>query len=140
MAETIKSSGSCLCGSVTITAQDMETDVGACHCDTCRKWGGGPLLAVNCKNNVTITGEEHISVYDSSEWADRSFCSKCGSHLFWRLKDKSEYIVSAGLFDAESQMKLDHQVFIDQKPTYYSFSEQTRNMTGQEVFEYFGGG
>ncbi len=28
----------------------------------------------------------------------------------------------------------DHQIFIDEKPDYYSFSNKTYNVTGEEVF------
>ncbi len=31
-------------------------------------------------------------------------------------------------------MVFDHQVFIDQKPAYYEFANQTKNMTGAELF------
>ncbi|NIT13149.1 MAG: GFA family protein, partial [Candidatus Dadabacteria bacterium] len=51
----------------------------------CRKWCGGPLMAVNCGTDVTFEGEDNITVYDSSSWAERGFCSGCGSHLFYRL-------------------------------------------------------
>jgi hypothetical protein len=38
------------------------------------------------------------------------------------------------LFDGESQLNFDHQIFIDEKPDYYAFVNETRNMTGAEVF------
>ena len=31
----------------------------------------------------------------------------------------------------------DHQVFIDEKPDYYSFANETKDMTGQELFAMF---
>lgn len=33
--------GHCLCKAVTVTAPD-KADMSACHCSTCRRWGGGP--------------------------------------------------------------------------------------------------
>ena len=32
---------------------------------------------------------------------------------------------------------LEHQVFIDEKPDYYSFANETKNMTGAEIFAQF---
>lgn len=138
MSETWKGEGRCLCGAVRITANSMSGSVGACHCDTCRRWSGGPMMAVGCGQDVRIEGEQYVSVFDSSTWADRGFCSKCGSHLFYRLKQSGEYIVPAGLFGDDASFVFDHQVFIDEKPGYYSFSNETRDMTGKEVFEKYG--
>jgi len=88
MVATFNGKGSCLCGEVSFTAKNAIQSVGACHCGMCRKWGGGPLMAVDCGTDVTFEGEKYISVYDSSEWAERGFCKKCGSHLFYRLKER----------------------------------------------------
>ncbi len=126
--------GACLCGKTRLIAAENADKVGACHCVTCRRWGGGPLLAVDCGTTVTLEGEEHIGVFDSSEWADRGFCKNCGTHLFYRLKGINQYIVPAGLFADRPSHNLDHQVFIDHKPGYYDFANETENMTGAEVF------
>ena len=40
--------GSCLCGAVSLSTTSLIHEVAACHCSTCRKWGGGALLAVEC--------------------------------------------------------------------------------------------
>ncbi|UTV29500.1 GFA family protein [Photobacterium atrarenae] len=127
-------SGSCLCGKVTLKAEQADLHVGACHCGMCRKWGGGPYLAVEAGDQVTIDGEAFVSRFASSEWAERGFCSVCGTHLFYRLKDKNQYIVPAGLLDQQDKLVMSHQIFIDKKPEYYAFSNSTENMTEAEVF------
>lgn len=134
--------GQCLCGAVTFTAENTDTGVGACHCDMCRKWSGGPLLAVDCGTDVVFQGAENISIYSSSEWAERGFCKLCGSNLFYRLKTTGQHIVCAGALDSEAQLVLDHQVFVDEKPDYYNFegADKLHNMTGAEVFAMFGPG
>jgi hypothetical protein len=106
----------------------------------CRTWGGGPLLAVDCGTEVEIDGEEKITVFDSSAWAERGFCSICGTHVFYRLKQNGQVIMSAGIFEDQTGFTFDHQVFIDEKPDYYDFANETENMTGAEVFARFGGG
>ncbi len=134
MSEPIEAKGSCLCGAVRVTAKNVSKNVGACHCSTCRKWTGGPLLAVDCGTDVSFEGEENVSVFDSSKWAERGFCNKCGSHLFYRLKESQQHIMSVGLFEDDRMFVLDHQVFIDEKPTFYQFANKTKDMTGAEVF------
>jgi len=134
MSETKAASGHCLCGGVEISAAAVGNEVGACHCGMCRRWTGGPLLAVDCGTDVSFKGEENISVYNSSDWAERGFCNQCGSHLFYRLKESQQYIMPVGLFDHLDEVVLDHQIFIDKKPSYYDFANETKNMTEAEVF------
>ncbi len=126
--------GKCLCGEVEIVVSNINTQVGSCHCRMCRRWGGGPLMTVDCGTDVSFTGEQHLTVYDSSEWARRGFCSKCGSHLFYLLKEDGRYFVPVGLFDSEERFQFDHQIFIDKKPSFYSFANVTKDMTEEEVF------
>lgn len=130
---------SCLCGAVTIEASNMEQSIGACHCSMCRKWAGGPFLAVNCNQEVKFTGESNLSVFDSSAWAERGFCSACGTHLYYRQKKLNRYIIPVGLFDDNEAFSFDHQVFIEEKPAYYRFENDTENMTGAELFAKFSG-
>ena len=140
MTDTIRLTGQCLCGQTKIIATQAHTHVGACHCGMCRRWGGGPLLAIDCGSAVEFEGAENITVYDSSDWAERGFCKHCGSHLFYHLKQADQYIVPVGLFDDQKVFVLDHQVFIDRKPEYYAFANQTETMTEAEVFAKYGGG
>ena len=83
-------------------------------------------------------GEENITVYNSSNWAERGFCNKCGSHLFYRLKESQQHMIPVGLFDDQEHLVFESQVFIDKKPSYYSFSNKTNNMTGAEIFAMYG--
>ena len=129
--------GSCLCGAVSLSATSMNHQVAACHCSMCRKWGGGPLLAVECNSDLSFSGEENIGVYQSSQWAERGFCNKCGSHLFYRLKQNGQYYIPVGIFDNSEGLVFEHQVFIDEKPEYYSFANETTNLTGAEIFAQF---
>jgi hypothetical protein len=39
-----------------------------------------------------------------------------------------------GLFNDEQPWILDQQIFIDEKPPFYSFANETKNLTGAEVF------
>jgi hypothetical protein len=103
----------------------------------CRKWGGAALLVVECGSDVAFSGAENISLYQSSEWAERGFCNKCGSHLFFKFKQNNQYFIPVGLFDNAEGFVFDNQVFIDEKPPYYSFANKTQNLTGAELFAEF---
>lgn len=137
----METKGKCLCGSVELNIElpTSETEIAACHCSMCRNWLGGPMLAVDSGVLKGITGESFITRYQSSEWAERGFCNNCGTSLFYYLKPADQYHFPVGLLDSDLQFKLSHQIFIDEKPEYYSFSNKTENMTGAEVFAHFNG-
>ena len=135
----MKANGKCLCGSVELEVEMENSEVAACHCSMCRKWSGGPMMAMETSDTLIISGESSVSRYDSSEWADRGFCVKCGTHLFYHLKPNNQYHIPVGLLNIEAEIDFSHQIFIDEKPSYYSFSNETKNMTGAEVFAHFEG-
>jgi hypothetical protein len=137
MSECFEGTGKCLCSSVSITVKSLSNSIGVCHCNMCRRWGGGPFMEINCGDNVSFSGEENISIFNSSDWAERGFCKKCGTHLFYKLKEGNQHMVPVGLFDIGEGMVFDQQVFIDEKPSYYCFLNQTENMTGAELFAKF---
>ena len=125
--------GACLCGAVSMRIESAEGHLHACHCDICRKWGGGPALSFNAGSGVEISGAENLTEFDSSDWAKRGFCSKCGTHLYYQLKETGEYYPPAGIFDNSPGFELTTQLFIDRKPGYYHFGNDTRDLTAKEV-------
>ena len=136
MNEQVKLTGRCLCGAVKIAGTADEPKVAACHCKMCRRWSSGPYFEVSCED-VSFEGEDSITRIRSSDWAERGFCKKCGSNLFYRLIDSSEYQIAAGLLDDQSDLRLSLQVFIDKKPPYYTLADRTETMTAAEVYAAF---
>ncbi len=137
MTTPVTLSGSCLCGAVGVTGTANEPEVAACHCDMCRGWSSGPYFEVTCEN-VSFVGEGSITTFRSSNWAERGFCSECGSNLFYHIIDSCEYQIAAGLLDNQSELRLSRQVFTDKKPPYYTLSDKTENMTAAQVFDKYG--
>ncbi len=133
----MKGHGKCLCGSVVLDVEYASSELAACHCSMCRNWAGGPMLAIDCADSVKILDQTSVARYSSSEWADRGFCKKCGTHLFYYLKPANQYHVPIGLLQTDNNFTFTHQIFIDEKPHYYDFKNDTHNMTGAEVFAHF---
>ncbi|MBH47869.1 MAG: aldehyde-activating protein [Halobacteriovorax sp.] len=140
MEVPMKATGSCMCKAVTFSFDLKNQHFDVCHCSMCRNWGGGPALTVESAGNIEFSGEENITVYSSSEWAERGFCNKCGSNLFYRLKDKSHNFCNfnLGTLNNHEEFRFTTQIFIDAKPSNYSFSNETKNMTEKDVLEAFG--
>ena len=127
-------SGRCLCGAITFAVDANGGTVSACHCKMFRRWSGGVLLALQSSNALQIDGEEHLAVYRSSQWGERCFCQNCGSNLFWRTQALEHVSVMAGAINEEDQPTLMSQVFIDKKPGYFSFANQTTMEIEADIF------
>ena len=130
--------GGCLCGAVRFELREPVESSVHCHCAMCRRWCGGPFMALECGTDITIDGEDAITVYDSSPWAERGFCGKCGTNLFYRLKQSQQYFLTAGLFDDATGFVFESQVFVDERPPYYDFANKTKDLTGAEIVEMYG--
>jgi hypothetical protein len=132
-AEAAPIEGRCLCGAVTVRGTPVRGHVEACHCGMCRKWGGSALLSVQCGSSAEIEGEAHVVRYRSSDWAERGFCGRCGSSLFYRFIPADGYAFAAGLFPDEALAPLAEEIFIDEKPAYYAFEGEAEKLTGPEI-------
>lgn len=109
--------GHCLCGAVRITvAGQQDASVGACHCRMCQRWTGGLFLCFKAPASaVTVTGE--VTRYRSSSFAERAFCPRCGSHLWFNdLEEGAEpqvYELMPGLFDVARTWPLRSEIYVD---------------------------
>lgn len=130
--------GHCLCGAVTVRAAPVRRHVEACHCTMCRRWCGIAFVGVMCGSDVEIDGEQHVVRYRSSDWAERGFCGRCGSNLFYHYLPLDTYGFTAGLFSDEAFLPLAEEIFIDEKPGYYAFDAESEKLTGAEVKAKYG--
>jgi len=127
-----KKSGHCLCGAIQVSATLANDEAHVCHCKTCQRWVGGPFVSVACTPETVFEGQDAIAVYPSSDWAERGFCKICGSPLFYRLKSDGSYYLPVGLLDDTEGLTLTSEIYIDRKPSWYSFAEKTNRMTEAE--------
>lgn len=99
----------------------------------CRKTGaGGPCISVDCES-VTIRGEDSIQWYQSSDYAERAFCKKCGTSLFFRMTNGDDYMnVCTAVLDDERGITLRDHIYIDSKPAYYDFADTCPRYTEAE--------
>ena len=123
--------GSCLCDAVTYIAKEVDTDVHVCHCDICRRWNGGPGFAVSV-GQVSFKGEQNITRFNSSEWAERGFCKRCGTNLFYHLKEADLYMLWMGTFNDLIPFELASEIYIDKKPALYNLTGNHPRLTGDE--------
>lgn len=129
--------GRCLCGGVRYQLETAKREVDVCHCGMCRRWSSGPFIAFGHEGTIAFEGAENVGVYKSSEWAERAFCKVCGSPLYYHLLGSGFYALSAGTLDDQSRLTLSQQIFIDEKPPYYDFANDTPRLTGAEFIAAF---
>ncbi|WP_245806109.1 GFA family protein [Erythrobacter donghaensis] len=124
--------GHCLCGAVTITVTAMRCEVDICHCGMCQRWGG--VFYAGVKGEAAeVTGEDAVTVYRSSQWAERAFCGTCGSNLWYRFLPTGNRSFLAGLFDLPKGFGIEQQIFVDEKPDWYDIARESPMLTGPEV-------
>ena len=132
-----------MCGAVTFTAKGVSAEGSVCHCGMCRRWAGGPWMGVSV-DSIDWQKNDSLTTLQSSKWAERGFCSKCGSGLFYRLTADGKYqgmtSVSLGSLDDPSGITLTKEWFIDKKPDAYTLAGDRKKVTEAEVFAMFSGG
>lgn len=124
--------GHCLCGAVSIALDNPKHDVEICQCDMCRRWGGS-FYAAQAGENPQVSGEDTITVYRSSDWAERAFCTQCGSNLWFTFLPTGGRSFSAGLFDAAVKHGIEKEIFIDERAEWCRIEGDHPRQTGQEV-------
>lgn len=125
--------GHCLCGGVSLSVPGTARDVHACHCGACRRWHGGPAMVLHAGNDLRIdAGEGQVRRFGSSDWAERAFCSVCGSALFFLSTGDGRYFVAAGLFDVIPDARLHSEIFVDARPAWYDFAGTRERLTEAE--------
>ena len=138
MSEASRLAGGCLCGAVRFTAAPATHDYGVCHCNMCRRWTAGPFMAIECDGTMEFEKGADLGVYQSSDWAERGFCRKCGTPLFYKLRGQNDYYVSTEAFDDTGDFRLVREIYVEEKPAHYAFANDTKKMTGAEVMAEFG--
>jgi hypothetical protein len=88
--------GACLCGKVTFEVTEPQV-MATCHCTRCQRWTGtasSTVVVVDEKNLNVKTGPELMKHFKDGKFADRVFCSNCGSGIY---AGSGTLYVSAGL-------------------------------------------
>ncbi len=85
--KTMPITGGCMCGAVRYEASGKPLEGGYCHCHSCRRHTGAPVVALVFfeADKVRFTKRDR-SIYNSSPGVKRGFCDQCGTSLTWEGK------------------------------------------------------
>lgn len=126
--------GRCLCGTIRLVVDGAHgATVGACHCRMCRRWSGGVFMVFTAEADA-VTVEGPVERYASSGFAERAFCSTCGSHLWFRETGgpSEKYEMIAGLFPEARGFPLTSEIYVDQAPAWARFEGDHRRRSAAE--------
>ena len=138
----VDKTGQCMCGAVKFTLRDVGHEFSGCHCKMCQRWTGSAFLALTVPSStVAFEGIENVATFQSSDWAERGWCSKCGSGMWYRFTSPGPYCgtyhMPVGLLDDHSGLTLTDEIFVDEKSNAFSYANDTKKMTGAEVMAQF---
>lgn len=134
--------GGCLCGAVRFKAAALG-GFGVCHCGQCQRWAGAALFGVTVPEAaMSVRGAECVGTYRSSDWATRSWCTTCGSTLWYRydkgLDGTGDYEVAIGLFDDANGIALEREIFADAKPDGWALAGGHERLTAAQTMALYG--
>jgi hypothetical protein len=132
MSEETTKTGQCMCGAVKYTASTSKT-FAVCYCKMCQRWSAGVYMGASTSHFAITEGEDQLTVFKSSEWAERAFCSVCGSNIYYFAPKYGGKSVALGSFDDPQGFTMHSQYFIDQKASGFSMRETTKTLTTAQI-------
>lgn len=81
--------GGCMCGAVRYEATGEPLVVAHCHCSSCRRHTGAPVVTfVAFEAHQVQYPKGKRKIYNSSPGVGRAFCGECGTPLTWEGKSR----------------------------------------------------
>jgi hypothetical protein len=116
--------GGCLCGAVRyrISGEPMGSMV--CHCRTCRKASGAPVVAwlSVAKDRFTLTGPTQR--FNSSKNVTRTFCTRCGTGLTYQHQNEPDEVdVTTCSLDDPNAFPPTHHSWLDHDLAWVKFGD-----------------
>ncbi len=119
----MKCNGSCECGAVTYAIEAELPDVTICHCGQCLRTSGHAWASVSVPAEaLTLTKDQSLKWFTSSEIARRGFCTECGSSLFFERLGKNRIAIGVGTLAQPTGLKTGKHIFVADKGDYYDIS------------------
>ena len=110
----------CLCGGIKIKIIGKLRHVINCHCSQCMKTHGNFSAYTNClEDNITFINKKTLKWYNSSSFAKRGFCSKCGASMFYKIKKNKNISIAAGMFSNPTKLKTYSNIYTKGKLDFY---------------------
>jgi hypothetical protein len=116
--------GGCLCGAVRYRIEGEVMGSMICHCRTCRRASGTPVVAALSveRDALSIAGE--TVAFQSSPKVTRRFCGVCGTGLFYEHGDEPEEVaVNTCTLDEPEAFPPTHHSWLSHDLSWIRFSD-----------------
>ncbi|NLS17814.1 GFA family protein [Rhizobium sp. P40RR-XXII] len=100
-----KLTGSCRCGQVRLAVRGNPLRVGICHCTDCRQESGSAFTYFGIWSSAEFEYEG-----ETSEFAGREFCARCGSRVFALNEEEVEMKLGV-LTEAPTRLTPTHELW-----------------------------
>ena len=122
----MKWAGGCLCGDIRFEISNAPQFVEYCHCRTCRKAVGAPVVTwalVAQEDFELLKGE--LNGYASSEGVERTFCGRCGTSMtYFAVQDRGILGVSTAAVDDPDALPPDVHVWRSGRVSWFETADE----------------
>lgn len=120
--------GGCLCGAVRYSAKGKPLWVAHCHCASCRRQSGAPMVTWAGYRPAAITWSgDAAKPYASSEDVIRRFCPTCGTPLAYEsTRWPDELHVPVATLDAPESLSPTAHVFWSEHLAWLEIGDDLR--------------
>ncbi|PZV40076.1 GFA family protein [Mesorhizobium kowhaii] len=113
MSDTIRRTGSCLCGGVQFSVSGAPLRIGLCHCKDCRKASGSVYSAYAIWPREAFESTGIVSTYGT-----RSFCPTCGGRVAFVGDDEVEVTIGSLDVAPTDDLVPEYELWISRRETW----------------------
>jgi hypothetical protein len=114
--------GACVCGAVRIEVTAPFETAGYCHCTRCqRRTGTGSSLQgrVAANSFAIVKGADAVQTWKPPNGAWKSFCGRCGGHLYSGNPELSDSVgVRFGILDEDPAVRAEWHMWTSSAPPW----------------------
>jgi hypothetical protein len=117
--------GGCFCGAVRYEARGKPTNSMVCHCHSCRRAAGAPVVAwlTFARTGFRFTQGSPVE-FKSSDPVSRAFCGACGTALTYRNERDPETIdVTTASLDEPATFPPTHHSWLEDDIAWVKFGD-----------------
>ena len=126
MSELAAFEGGCLCGAVRYRATAAPVRAVICHCSMCRRHSGAPAMAFVHFPVSSFAWVRGVPArYRSSRYAERGFCSVCGSTLSMHEEVLGDRVqVALGSLDEPERIRPNDHVWTQEQLPWFEIDDR----------------
>jgi hypothetical protein len=133
---TVEVGGGCHCGKVRYEAKGVPVYVPYCHCESCRRISGAPvvLYVMFEKPDVRFTRGRR-KIYESSAGVQRGFCPDCGTPLTWEgvWGGRAVTEVHVNTLDDPEAIRPDRHAFFEERLSWFDVHDRLPRFNGSST-------